>query len=515
MITEVHSVAFNQDAGCFVCATNKGFRVYNTDPFKETFCRNFGRAAAAEAAAGAPPTPTPSTTTTTGTSLASVEMLFRCNILALVGGGGGGGGGGGRAGASSSADPAFPPNKVVIWDDHQARAAGELSFRGPVRAVRLRRDAVVVALEHRVLAYSFGDLSLTHSAETLSNPKGLVAVSSQPGAFVLACPGLHSGQVRVEHVDRRQTRFVAAHTGALAALALSRDGKRLATASDKGTLVRVWDTGTGELLQELRRGSDPAAVGSLAISGGCEWLAAASDKGTVHVWALGPAVRSAVVVEGGGGGGSGGAAGGGGNGREGSAAAQQQQPQQAGGGGGGGGGGTDGGGVYGHYGSGDVAGLGSAAAGGAAATAGAAAAASASAAAAAGRGERGAPSAAAAAAPAVVGSPPSGNPTTVLSSVRGLAPILPRYFSSEWSLAQYRVQEPDAGAIVVGFPPPSTPSPSPSSPAGGRAAAPPPPSLVVLTTGGAYHKVTFDPVKGGACVPVAVGRYIADGGDDD
>jgi hypothetical protein len=494
---EVHAVAFNQDGGCFVCATSKGFRVYNTDPFKQTFCRTFGPGAAAgEAAArsgggGAAATAAAASPARGGggRSLARAEMLFRCNILALVGGG---------------PDPAFPPTRVTIWDDHQARAAGELSFRSPVRAVGLRRDAVVVALEHRVLVYAFSDLSLRLGAETLSNPRGLVAVSSRPERFVLACPGLHAGQVRLEHLDRRQTRFVAAHAGPLAALALSADGGRLATASDKGTLVRVWDTAGGELLQELRRGSDPACVGSLALSAGCEWLAAASDKGTVHVWALAPAVRRGA---GGGAGASGGGNSGGGNAGPRNPQQQQQQQQQ-----------QQSNGVYGaQYGSGDVAGLG-AAAGGGRATAAAAADGAAAAGAAADEGS--------AAAAAAAGSSPNnsggagggGNPTTVLSSVRGLAPILPRYFSSEWSLAQYRVPEPDAGAIVVGFPPAAAAAPcgaaagaAPAAAAAARAAAAGgDPVLVVLTTGGSYHKVTFNPVKGGPCVPLAVGRYIVD-----
>jgi len=498
MVTEVHSVAFNQDFGCFVCATNKGFRVYNTDPFKETFCRTFGRGGANRGVGGNNGGNGGSgndrggcyETATGGGGLASVEMLFRCNILALVGGG---------------PDPAWPPLKVVVWDDHAGRAAGELSFRSPVRAVRLRRDAVVVALEHRVLVYAFGDLSLRHSAETLSNPRGLVAVSAQPGALVLACPGLHAGQVRLEHLDRRQTRFVAAHTGSLAALALSLDGKRLATASDRGTLVRVWSTGDGALLQELRRGSDPACVGSLAMSAGLEWLAAASDKGTVHVWALAAAVRGAGDA---------------GDGRREHGQQQQQQHRRAGvrqgvaaaaaeGDAGGRG-------VYGQYGSGDVAGLGAGRARGAAGSGGAAERA------AGGSHPGSSPSLLAAAAGSPGGSGGGGggggNPTTVLSSVRGIAPILPRYFSSEWSLAQYRVPEPDAGAIVIGFPPPPASAAAPS--AGGAAAAPPAaaaplalpaqPCLVVLTASGSYHKVTFDPVKGGPCVPVAVGRYIVD-----
>ena len=53
---------------------------------------------------------------------------------------------------------------------------------------------------------------------------------------------------------------ISAHQGEVACLALNSQGTLVATASDKGTLIRVWDTAKRSLLVELRRGSDPATL---------------------------------------------------------------------------------------------------------------------------------------------------------------------------------------------------------------------------------------------------------------
>ena len=145
---------FNQDQGCFACGTDAGFRIYNCDPFKETFRRRFDATNAGGAGGG----------------IGIVEMLFRCNILALVGGG--------RA-------PRYSPNKVMLWDDHQSRCIGELSFRVEVRAVKLRRDKIVVVLEHKIYVYNF---SRTRTCgDGRRQPEGAVRAVPDAGTHVMAC----------------------------------------------------------------------------------------------------------------------------------------------------------------------------------------------------------------------------------------------------------------------------------------------------------------------------------------
>lgn len=102
--------------------------------------------------------------------------------------------------------------------------------------------------------------------------------------------------------------IIAAHSGSLVSLCISPDGALLATASSKGTLIRVWSTlGSSSassnasrdqraslktvLKNELRRGTEQVTILSMAFNPDRSVLAAASDKGTIHFFNLsaGPA----------------------------------------------------------------------------------------------------------------------------------------------------------------------------------------------------------------------------------
>ncbi len=67
---------------------------------------------------------------------------------------------------------------------------------------------------------------------------------------------------------------------------MTADGSKLATASHKGTIVRVWDVATSQNIYEFRRGVERANITCLAFSWDDQWISCSSDKGTTHIFYL-------------------------------------------------------------------------------------------------------------------------------------------------------------------------------------------------------------------------------------
>jgi len=79
---------------------------------------------------------------------------------------------------------------------------------------------------------------------------------------------------------------IKCHDSSLAAIKLSQDGQYLATASDKGTLIRIFSLTSGDKLNEMRRGADQAVITDLSIDPSNKHVCCSSDKGTIHIFTL-------------------------------------------------------------------------------------------------------------------------------------------------------------------------------------------------------------------------------------
>lgn len=238
-----------------------------------------------------PPRPHPrhhaDTSAEVGGGIGCAEMLGNKSYIALVGGG---------------KQPKYPQNKVgpddsgwmlvndtdiiyevQIWNDKTERFTTSVEFKTPIQRVRLSQTHMIVALLNSVCIYKMKvPPAKTAEYETVNNPFGLCEL----GTSIVAFPGRAAGQVKIYDLNTGNVSIIPAHESPLRAIGISRSGDLIATASEQGTIIRLWSFPSCTKLAELRRGVDPAAVFSLAFSPDGSTLAVTSDKSTLHIYDL-------------------------------------------------------------------------------------------------------------------------------------------------------------------------------------------------------------------------------------
>ncbi|KAF2029138.1 WD40 repeat-like protein [Setomelanomma holmii] len=265
----VLSVSLNADCSSFSVALETGFRIFSSKSCDLRVAREVGG------------------------GIGCAEMLGTTPYIALVGGG---------------KQPKFPQNKVCledsgwqlinktdivyevqIWNDETKRVTTSVEFRTPVQRVRLSKTHLIVVQLNTVGIYKLATPpKKIADYETANNPYGLCEL----GPSTVAFPGRTIGQVKLFDLNSGNVSIVPAHEGPLRAIGLSRNGDLVATASEQGTIIRVWSYPSCTRLAEFRRGIDQAAIFSLAFSPSGVTLAAASDKSTLHIFDLSNASAS-------------------------------------------------------------------------------------------------------------------------------------------------------------------------------------------------------------------------------
>lgn len=283
-VEALNFINFNQDGSCISIGTDRGYKIFNCDPFGKCYSRQDG-------------------------GMGIVEMLFCTSLIAIVGLGD---------------QPSMTPRRLKIINTKRHSTICELTFPTTILAVKLNKARLVVLLEEQIYIYDINNMRLLHTIETSPNPNGLCALSPTIDNNFLAYPSPpkvnttfsnpssnnnninpqanndpnlsskannqinRNGDVIIFNAQTLQPLVVVeAHKTTLAAIAISYDGTLLATASDKGTIVRVFSIETGLKLYQFRRGTYPTKIYSLSFSQDNKFLTASSATETVHIFKLG------------------------------------------------------------------------------------------------------------------------------------------------------------------------------------------------------------------------------------
>ncbi|XP_047143462.1 WD repeat domain phosphoinositide-interacting protein 2 isoform X1 [Hydra vulgaris] len=199
-----------------------------------------------------------------------VERLFSSSLVAIV---------------SLSA-----PRKLKVCHFKKGTEICNYSYPNTILAVRLNRVRLLVVLEESLYIHNIRDMKVLHTIrDTPPNRFGLCALSDNAENCYLAYPGNNRiGEVQIfDGINLRAVTLIAAHDAPLAAITFNTHATLLATASEKGTVIRVFSIPDGLKLFEFRRGMKRCAqINSLAFSTDSLFLASSSNTETVHVFKL-------------------------------------------------------------------------------------------------------------------------------------------------------------------------------------------------------------------------------------
>ncbi|KAL1836880.1 hypothetical protein VTJ49DRAFT_4536 [Mycothermus thermophilus] len=256
-------VTFNQDHTCMAVASSKGFRIYHTDPFSKIFNSDEG-------------------------NISSVEMLFSTSLVAFV----------------------RTPRHLVVQNTKRGSIICELTFPTAVLAVRLNRKRMAVVLEEEIYLYDISNMGLLHTIATSPNPNAIFSLSPSSERCYMAYPmpkarddqndrrpahapppSLYvpptSGEVIIFDTDTgKAVNIIEAHRSPLSYVALNKDGTMVATASETGTIIRVFSVPGGRKLFQFRRGTIPSSISCMSFNMSGTLLCVSSATETVHIFRL-------------------------------------------------------------------------------------------------------------------------------------------------------------------------------------------------------------------------------------
>ncbi|NWQ81983.1 WIPI1 protein, partial [Columbina picui] len=145
------------------------------------------------------------------------------------------------------------PQQMNVYHFKKGTEICNYSYSSNILSIRLNRQRLVVCLEESIYIHNIKDMKLLKTIlDTPPNPTGKHgrAVERPYAGWGAAC----RFALTLPSALQKTACTIPAHDGPLAALTFNSTGSKLASASEKGTVIRVFSIPGGQKLYEFRRG---------------------------------------------------------------------------------------------------------------------------------------------------------------------------------------------------------------------------------------------------------------------
>ncbi|KAK2952104.1 putative WD repeat domain phosphoinositide-interacting protein 2 [Blattamonas nauphoetae] len=271
--SELTFLSFNQTNNCLVAGTKHGYSLWRTNPF-EHCASGFN-----------------------DHKIFIVEMFYSTSLIAIV---------------CDSVDRDHDRKILYLFNTKIEQVICLLRFSEDIQAVRFNQQYLIVMLKTNIVIYTLEKIEAVCTLDIYfnrrggiptdvpANQTGRIALCPQRTLLAYPCDTTTGNIYLVTLRDVKSTevveggdnygsyKIIEAHDHPVAALAFTNDGSWLATASTRGTTIRIWDTHSRQQIMELKRSKigKTAAVHSLSFSEDGSMLVVSSTSKTIHIFAV-------------------------------------------------------------------------------------------------------------------------------------------------------------------------------------------------------------------------------------
>ena len=201
-------------------------------------------------------------------------MLKKTNILALVGGG---------------QNPLFSKNKITIYDSHQELIIRQIRLNSYIINVKLRNDSIIGFIEGKIYILNINSLETIDIIEIEKSINPIYGLSNN-NTLILAFPLVdYKGKIKINKyfisskIKKKETLSINAHESNIVFITINNNGTLLASGSEKGPYIRLFNTSNGDLLAELKRGKK-SKINSISFETNSDIIGYIGDNGKIYIY---------------------------------------------------------------------------------------------------------------------------------------------------------------------------------------------------------------------------------------
>ena len=261
--SKANKISFNQDYSLISIGTNFGYKILELSPLHIHIKYLLG-------------------------GIYNCELSYRSNLIALTGGG---------------KKPKFNTKKVVIYNDLEECVENEYKFSTPVLNVKFKKTYIFIVCKKKIYVFNIMTSQNIDIFETTDNENGIIAVNGCEEKTIMAHPiesdeKLNQGYVGIKNYKTKKYFSFLAQNEQISYMEIDYNGLLLATANDKGNIIRLHNLLDQTLVYECKKEKDKSIINYICFDLEYKNFGVSCNKGIIYVWKLDNIIEKTTNNEG-------------------------------------------------------------------------------------------------------------------------------------------------------------------------------------------------------------------------